>query len=128
MRLLIVIFTLLLSGCMSAPTKQQTDSANYGPVPNNHETTIKNSLQYILKDPSSAVVQRITKPRKEWFLNPENLNTKFDYAWLSCALINAKNSFGGFTGAKQYVFFIKNNKVIYYQADQLNSGRIVKCA
>jgi len=127
MRYLVLVAAALLAGCQSMPTKQQTDSADYGPKPNNHEQAIKNELSIILKDPDSAKIKYITKPKKNWYLNPKNFNTKFDYAWLSCANINAKNSFGAYTGYKTHAFFIKNNIVIYHQNDLLNSGRFIKC-
>ena len=127
MRILILAALFSLTACVSAPTKQQINVANYGPSPSDHESTIKDTIQFVLKDPDSAKLSTITTPRKEWFLNPANFNSTFGYAWLSCAKINAKNSYGAYTGYKNWVFFIKNNKTVYYQTDQINSGRAIKC-
>jgi hypothetical protein len=53
----------------------------------------------------------ITKPRKEWVV----AQLKPSYGWSVCATINAKNGYGGFTGAQVWWFFFQDGKVVRSQ-------------
>lgn len=60
------------------------------------------SLAKGLKDPESA--------RFTWLKVPRNAGDSFDY----CAMVNAKNSYGGYTGSKPFmaVVLVKNGKIV----------------
>ena len=81
-------------------------SADYGPYPRNYERLIRNHLNQTLLDPGSAKI-RISPPRKVFKIyNPEakiySLETpkqlRSEGYYLVCAEVNAKNTFGGYTG------------------------------
>jgi hypothetical protein len=128
MRYLSFLFVFLLTGCLaSSPTKIQVESADYGAKPVFSTEVIKAVIKMQLKDPDSAKIQGITPFKREWYLNPENFNTQFAYAWMSCASVNAKNSYGAYTGYKSYVFFFRGENLVYQQIGLLNSGRILNC-
>ena len=108
MKHLVLIFALALAGCVSAPTQQEMSAADYGPVPTNYESTIKDYLSQTLKDPYSADIKYLFEPRKDW--SGLGGNKQFGYA--VCAQVNAKNSFGAYTGFKLAYFLIRNDQVV----------------
>lgn len=75
------------------PTDEEINSLSYGKAPKNHDSLFKKIAKDNLKDPGSAQFRNIQKPKKFWgkslTLNPY---------WLICGEVNAKNSFGGYTG------------------------------
>jgi hypothetical protein len=127
MKVLIVLCVLVISGCAYTPSNNELANADYGSQPINIEGSIKDSLLTTLKDPDSLQIKNITTPKKDFFLDPANFNTKFGYGWHVCALINAKNTYGAYTGYKNYHFFFKDNKVIYNTNIDMNSGRRLTC-
>lgn len=97
----------MLGGCAAAPSQQEVTAADYGNFPSDYEAIITKYMFIHLKDPASAQYQFLNKPTAAW----RTLGgKKFGYAL--CAHINAKNSFGGYTGAKLYYFMIRNGVVI----------------
>lgn len=101
----------ILSGCVTKPTPEQIANANYGTAMKQEdcEAAIKNVMQSYLKDPQSAQYQFGTC-HKSWVGGAFKSALNFGYDM--DASINAKNSFGGYTGAKQYKFFLKNGSII----------------
>lgn len=53
-----------------------------------------------LKDPSSAI-----------FSNVKMINFKTSSEFGICGYVNGKNSYGGYTGKKEFVFIAKSNKI-----------------
>ncbi|HGM4966202.1 TPA: hypothetical protein ACKP0L_004543 [Pseudomonas putida] len=100
------------------PTLQELQSADYGQYPNNYEQLVKQWTESSLKDPNSAIINKISKPRKEYIF--QNRAPVFGYS--ICALVNAKNSYGGYTGNQVYWIFINNGKVLRYQNTQEKIG------
>lgn len=90
------------------PTQQEIESADYGPYPVEYEQIIKNYMQGILKDPSSATYQFLGSPRSGW----NGMGGK-KFGYMVCVNINAKNSFGGYTGNRMSYFMIHYGRVIY---------------
>lgn len=102
-------FTATLTGCATAPTPQEQMDAYYGPEPESFESIIKDYMRLRLKDPSSAVYEFSGRPSKMWAGG--GLAGKREFGWGICTSINAKNSFGGYTGAKKYFFIIRDDMV-----------------
>lgn len=107
MAILFLLFISMLNGCSFAPSQKELENADYGQYPSSYKSIISEYMSNILKDPSSAEYRYINTPKTGW--NSWG-GTKFGY--IVCTYINAKNSFGGYNGAKLYYFFIKNNQVI----------------
>ena len=105
--ILIVAFALLSGGCATRPTEHELTIADYGSYPNDYEKIIQNHLQNYWKDPESARYKFLNTPKTGW----NRLGMK-KYGYVICANINAKNSFGGYTGNRMSYFMIKNGKVI----------------
>jgi len=107
---------ILLSGCAldpsdppppAPPSKAQLASADYGSYPSDYKNVIETYMDQELKDPESARYDYLNQPVRAWN-NWEGL--KFGYA--VCVNINAKNSFGGYSGASPYYFLIYNQQVV----------------
>ncbi|MCC8365837.1 hypothetical protein J8V57_06000 [Xenorhabdus sp. PB61.4] len=115
----------LLTGCISGPVggnsyalpeKHQErplistidfSKADYGSVPSNYKKLVKDQFEAALKDPDSAKYSNWTQPRQEVIF--ENKSPVFGYSL--CVNVNAKNSYGGYTGSQLHWIFIKNNQV-----------------
>jgi hypothetical protein len=104
--LVLSIFPLVLSGCFR-PSAEQLASADYGQYPSDYEQTIKSYMAQRLKDPYSAQYQFLSQPRTAW-----NGIGGLKYGYAVCVLINAKNSFGGYTGSQLSYFMLRGNTII----------------
>ena len=105
-----VTATLAVSGCSSSPVSQTTiANGDYGAYPDNYQETVKEYFQRNLKDPLSAQY-RFGTPYKGYLRDAPiaggNPNV-FGYV-VECG-VNAKNSYGGYTGEKYYRMFVKDN-------------------
>lgn len=97
--------TIISCGCISippAPTIFEMDNADYGAKPNakvieDLEETVRISDSVTLKDPESAIYAFSPAPIKGWF---RGKGEKVRYAWKISYTVNAKNSYGGYTGSK----------------------------
>lgn len=99
----------VLGGCTSLPTPEQIRAADYGQYPENYEQIAKAFYDFSLKDPGSAQYRSISAPYKAY------LGSRLDttqYGWITCVTLNAKNSFGAYTGYSTDGLLIKNGSVI----------------
>ena len=108
-------FSLLLAACAIPPEPAPMDismstvrSADYGVYPNDYEQQIRQYLNDTLLDPDSAKI-RITPPRKVFKIyetDDHPSQPKYYPCYLVCAEVNAKNTYGGYTGwqTKRYRF------------------------
>jgi len=107
--ILVILFVVIsLIGCAMPPTASELANADYGPYPNDYEQIIRAQLNMTLKDPESARINFLRQPQSGW----NGIGGTIKYGWFVCADINAKNSFGGYTGSKLTYFLIKNNAVV----------------
>ena len=99
---------LLLASCATPPSAEELANADYGSYPNDYKKIVKSYMQGILKDPGSAQYRLLKSPRQVWasYFGP------VQYGYATCYAINAKNSFGGYTGEKTHYILIKNDVVI----------------
>lgn len=119
----------LLSGCMPVntqdlygyhyeepkfykPTPQEEATADYGQYPDNYETIIKEYTVRKLKDPDSAKFRFDIKPRKDH--TTVMTRQEIQYCWTVSFYVNAKNSYGGYTGEKLGIAKIRDGKIIWY--------------
>lgn len=107
-----ILFISLLSGCATTKlTQEQIDNGDYGPPPpSNYQEVIKELFYGVLKDPESARY-RFQEPYKGWITKAPIMGGGVDrFGWFVKVGINAKNSYGGYTGEKTYTMFYKNGK------------------
>jgi uncharacterized protein YceK len=101
MKLLICLtVALTLGGCATTvrrPSPEAVAAATFSPVPADIEGRIKAQYQVMLKDPYSAVYQ-FGAPRRAYFRGPSGMV----YGYMVAVHVNAKNSYGGYTGGELY--------------------------
>lgn len=61
-----------------------------------------------MRDPSDAKYDFYRPLTKSWY----GFGNAGQFGWATCATINAKNGYGGFTGALPSYFFIKDGIVM----------------
>lgn len=110
-----------LCGCVSNPTLSEVNNADYGPMPSKelYEGKIRSYQESNLKDPDSAKYN-FSEPHKGWC----KFNGEVNYGWIVDYTLNAKNSYGGYVGAKPQFSFIKNTKAYhpeYFMRDMCGS-------
>jgi len=92
--------------------------ADYGSYPTNYQNAIETAFVRQLKDPDSAKFSDFTAPKHDQMVQVEyathgvGVNKTAVYGYSSCVSVNAKNSYGGYTGNKQYWFLIRNGQVM----------------
>lgn len=84
--------------------------SSWGPPPPTGHTAVERA--YILdrlKDPSSAEIRFYDLQR---MVIPAGIaDPKIAPVWVSSAMVNAKNSFGGYTGAKRWSFYWRDGLI-----------------
>lgn len=112
---------VLLVGCASAPSQSEIDSIDYGPEPSREqiEKSVKSLMGSYLKDPDSAKYEfSEVDPQRYYVKNTGIATDKKLYAgWRTIVRINAKNSYGGYTGFQYHQFLLRDGLVIGHNAD-----------
>jgi len=124
---IVISSSVLMVGCAPKPPSQVAiSSADYGTLPNDYQQQIKNHMASVLKDPESA---RYTfePPFKGYSqdgsLSPTSGGVR--YGQIVGVQVNAKNSYGGYTGNQLYVFMFSDG-VIYDTTSNFQFGRVVR--
>jgi hypothetical protein len=105
----ILLSASLLSACATAPSESDLANADYGSTsPMNYKEIITAYLNDNLKDPESAKIKWVRGPYRGYFA----FMGKFNYGYIACAEVNAKNSYGGYSGATLDAFLIRNGRVV----------------
>lgn len=115
MRLIPVIFFAILvtAGCATKPTPEQIQSANYGAsvYQEDAENAVKGFFSVYLKDPESARYS-FGDVYKGYMVGSAFEGRKLEAGYLLDVTVNAKNSYGGYVGAKPYKFLIRNDQLV----------------
>ena len=111
----ILLISLFLTSCASAPTSEELANADYGRVMNASEcrSIAEAKIRSTLKDPSSAIFTNGGCTSGYWSSVPI-MGLPIAYGYLQSGTVNGKNSFGGYVGARQYSVLIKNGLVVRY--------------
>lgn len=121
MKKLIRLLTLILaiSGCATTipakplPTKEELAKMDYGkPLSIDYEKVIKDYFTTALKDPYTAQYQFAGQPQPFWYRDSPMMGGKEYIGYAVVVLVNAKNSFGGYVGDKQYAFIFHDDSII----------------
>lgn len=116
-----VIFSFALAGCMTPPTNSSgklLTLADAGPPPTDVAETVRNALRFRLKDFESAKIEIPNQPRPVVFATASGLNAG-GAGWEICPVVNAKNSFGGYTGYKPIFILWSRGQVIDFNASDM---------
>lgn len=107
---------LALVGCVNVPRAQleaEVARIGYGDdLAPGYEEKVKAAMELRLKDPASAIY-RFGDPYKNWQTKAAIDGGQLDkVGWCVPVLINAKNSYGGYTGFQPYRVWFRDNRVI----------------
>lgn len=106
---LILFVSLLLSSCTTVST-QEVASAHFGSIPSDYQEQIKAYMATRLKDPYSAVYT-FTPARRGFWQDGLIYGGKKHFGYIEVIGVNAKNSFGGYTGEEVHYIAIENGRV-----------------
>lgn len=97
------------------------ETADVGAKPKNYKELVQASIKDALKDPDSAKFSEFSPLRKEVMVEKNN----FVYGYSTCVFVNAKNSYGGYTGKQLYWTFIRNDQVLRIKNTNEAYGNII---
>lgn len=107
-----IIVAALFTGCASAPTSTEIASADYGKRPDatQCEEIAGRAIKRQLKDPDSARFEFATPTPcyQSW----RRVYGDLVYGYVVRGTVNAKNSFGGYTGGSQFEVLIRNGSAV----------------
>ena len=98
-----------LTGCDTTVTKQEMETADYGPRPINYQDEIKSYLSLRLTDPKAAIVEIRTEPKHLYQRGTPVRGEQ--YGWGVCVWVNDRNKQGAFDGFYPMSVFIRNEKI-----------------
>lgn len=108
-RIVLAMAVVAIAGCASPPTAQQIASADYGsPIAQDQaEARVKEYFEGILKDPESAKY-KFAPVEKSHIVSSAWEGRQLYAGYVMTVKVNAKNSYGGYTGNEDYVFLFHN--------------------
>jgi hypothetical protein len=113
MRKIIIGFALvLLTACATEPQTRPDGhpftQVDAGPPPDRNRVIVE-YLSEVLKDPDSARISNIGGP--VFMTIPGELLVRGTYGWGICFWVNAKNSYGGYTGSRPFTLIWRGGSV-----------------
>ena len=106
----LIIMAILMTGCASAPTEDDIRNADYG-LEVTASSCISIAQRFIknkMKDPNSAQFSGV-QCYKGWEGNVPIVGVPATYGYRFVGEINARNSFGGYTGFSPFSGIVKND-------------------
>jgi len=111
----IALFAAALTGCAAGFQKLDPSTVNWGerPTPAQVESAVKRHFEFALKDAESARYQ-ISTPYRGYANEGALAGGGIRWAgYLVDVQVNAKNSFGGYTGYKPYQVLLTRDMNVY---------------
>src|SRR4051812_46792929 len=111
MKRLFTLAVVFLVACNTKVTKEEMNTANYGPAPVNYQAEIKSYLSLRLTDPKAAIVEFRAGPQKLY-----NRGTPVrgeQYGWGVCVWVNDKNRSGAYDGFYPMSFILREEKIVH---------------
>ena len=116
--LIAILISISLVGCGVAYRQNREElvktlpESAWGTIPDTHYVLETALIRKMLKDPDSGKFEQVKVYRH--LIPSSEFSTTPIPVWVSIVNVNAKNSFGGYTGAKAYWFAWSNGKIIAY--------------
>jgi hypothetical protein len=121
-----LLVAILASGCMTQVSPDELAKVDAGPQPVEWESQIHRWLKSTLKDYESARVEFSEMGLEKDYSNILNGMNVVSYGWKQVVRVNAKNSFGGYTGWNDYEFFFHQGRLaIVRKRDDMGNTAIV---
>lgn len=109
----VMVMVAALSACHSIPQRGDPTPRDYGLYPESYQDIVESYLDSVLKDPSSKKIQWLNSPKPiTYSLKPFLSDAVVISGYGVCTFVNAKNSYGGYTGAKLVLFLIRDGSVV----------------
>ena len=109
--MVLTALAIALGGCdTTPPSKEEKESVNYGPKPDNYQDIIRDYLRPRLTDPTAAIIDYKAGPTHLY--QKDAVVRDLQFGWAVCAMVNDKNTRGAYTGFYPAVYFIRNGKVM----------------
>lgn len=116
-----LVLLLALMGCAVPPSTEEISRMDFGNPPVYYRDAIIRYLDDRLKDPGSATYD-FGVPERYWLRHANLLENKLVHGYLVKVAVNAKNSFGAYTGKKLHGFLFKDeNLILYLESDVLRN-------
>ena len=109
-RWLPIALALGLAACDTTVTKEEMQTADYGPSPVHYQDEIKSYLSLRLTDPKDAVVEFRTEPKQLYQRGTPVRGEQ--YGWGVCVWVNDKNKQGAYDGFYPMSFVLRNEKIV----------------
>ena len=106
----VVVLCAAITGCDTTVTKQEMETADYGPRPVNYQDEIKSYLSLRLTDPKAAIVEMRTEPKHLYQRGTPVRGEQ--YGWGVCVWVNDKNKSGAYDGFYPMSFVLRNEKIV----------------
>jgi len=106
----VVVLWAAITGCDTTVTKQEMETADYGPRPVNYQDEIKSYLSLRLTDPKAAIVEMRTEPKHLYQRGTPVRGEQ--YGWGVCVWVNDKNKQGAYDGFYPMTFVLRNEKIV----------------
>lgn len=111
----LAITCILTVGCGVAPRNIQTiTNDEVGPYPTDYQFTVQSYFEQALKDPDSAKYQWTGEPFKGYARIGFGHTQTIEYGWVVPVKVNAKNSYGGYTGWKEHHLLVVMDHVVHH--------------
>lgn len=110
--LFVAVLGASLAGCAGAPSDAELRGANYG-QPIGQADAERLAAAYLarrLKHPGSAVFEW-SPVAPGWVRDPLITGGELHFGYRLVGQVNAKNSFGGYTGRRRYEFILRDGAV-----------------
>jgi len=109
--MVLTALAIALGGCdTTPPTKEEKESVNYGPKPDNYQDIVRDFLRPRLTDPIAAIIDYRAGPTQMY--QKDAVVRDLQFGWAVCAMVNDKNTRGAYTGFDPAVYFIRDGKVV----------------
>ena len=110
MKRLVLIVALLLVACDTTVTKEEMETADYGPKPERWQDEVRNYMSLRLNDPKNALLEFKAGPTKLYQRGTPVRGEQ--YGWGVCVFINDKNKAGAYDGFYPMTFVLRNEKIV----------------
>lgn len=120
---LLTCTVLTMGGCGASynvdPAQISAVGAGSAPSKDTMMPLLEQQVRATLKDPSSA---QFNWPNDFVAGAHQPLMAKPIYGWVTCGTVNAKNSYGGYTGAQAVLVVVRDGQVVFTEVDK-GTGR-----
>ena len=111
MKRLVLIVALLLVACDTTVTKEEMETADYGPKPERWQDEVRNYMSLRLNDPKNALLEFKAGPTKLYQRGTPVRGEQ--YGWGVCVFINDKNKAGAYDGFYPMSFVLRDEKIVH---------------